>query len=160
MPLTAYATSADLTAWTGAEAPLNADMLLRSATVLVAAAANRDPYTDIPDADAAPVLRDATTAQAAAWITLGINPEAAGLDAAPVKNRKIGSGDIGYDTTGQSEARTAAATELAPEARQILYTGGLLALLEPVWTGVDHLDHFGLTGPCRPRWSQEWWQNL
>lgn len=159
MALTVYATSGDLATWLGTTAPANAAILLRSASILVAAAANRDPYTDTPTGDQATVLRDATTAQAAAWVATGIDPAKLGIDAAPVKSRKIGSGDISYDTAGQSEARTAAATELVPEARQILYTGGLLALPLPVGaTATDHLEHFGLSGPLR--WPFSWWRNL
>lgn len=156
-----YATTGDLANWLGHGGPANAVSLLRSASILVAAAANRDPYTDVPDTIAARVLRDATTAQAAAWIALGIDPARLGLDVAPVKSRKIGSGDISYDTTGQDAARQAAATQLAPEARQVLYTGGLLALLEPVGADPsDGLPSYGLSAAPPLNWPLSWWHNL
>lgn len=165
--MNSYATVDDLTDWleaTGLVTPDNADALLRSATVLVARACNRDLYTDVPTTTDAAVLRDATTAQATAWITLGVAPAAAGLDAAPVKTKKIGSATIERDTAGQSEARVAAATEIAPEARQILLAAGLFALDLPVWTSdTDPLADYGLDRPrsigLRP-WSLSQWQNL
>lgn len=166
LTITPYATLTDLTGWlegSGLTIPDSVENLLRSASFLIARSCNRDIYTDTPtDTDAVP-LRDATLAQVAAWITLGITPAAAGLDAAPVKNRKIGTADLGYDTTGQAAARAEAATTLAPEAMQILISAGLYALDLPVWTGTDRLADYGLDRPrsigLRP-WSWEAWQNL
>lgn len=162
--MNSYATTDQLTAWLadlGVDPPADAAGLLRSASLLVAAAANRDIYTDVPDATAAQVLADATCAQVAAWVTLGVTPAAAGIDTAPVKGKKLGSADLSYDTTGQSEARIAAATALAPEAQKILYTAGLLALELPVWTDPDSdpLADYGLDrtriGLRPPWWSTD-----
>lgn len=143
-----YADLDDLATWTGADAPANADQLLRSATVVVAAATGRNPYTDdTPTGTNATVLRDATTAQAAVWIALSLDPTTAGLTSGSVKRSKIGTGDVEYDTTGQAEARAQAANELAPEARKILLTAGLLLVDLPVWTGdTDRLLDYGLAG--------------
>lgn len=162
-----YATEADLGTWLaglGLTAPANSAGLLRSATMLVARACNRNPYNDVPTTTDAPILRDATTAQVASWVTLGITPAAAGLDTAPVKSRKIGTADISYDTTGQADKREQAASELAPEAERILIAGGLYALDLPVWTDPsDPLPTYGLDPVCNiglyPR-PVEWWQNL
>lgn len=155
MPLTVYATSSDLATWTGTAAPTNAATLLRSATFTVAAACARDPYNDTPSGNDATALRDATTAQAAAWLANGIDPAAAGLDAFPVKTKKIGTASVERDTTGQVEARNAAATTLAPEAEKILYTAGLLALPLPVTADpTDRLANYGLSRTGSP-WSVE-----
>lgn len=158
--MTIYASADDLAAWLGETAPANAATLLRSAAIVVAAAANRDPYGDAPTGDTADALRDATTAQAAAWIANGIDPATAGLDTAPVKSKKIGTATIERDTSGQSAARTTAATAIAPEAEKILYAAGLLAAELPVWTSeTDRLPSYGL-----PRASglEPWslWRNL
>lgn len=146
MTLTAYATSTDLASWLGTAAPSNAASLLRSATVLVAVATGRSPY-DTPSGDDAEPLRDATTAQAAAWIAAGITPAAGGLDSAPVKESKLGPGDITYDTAGQADARAKAAAELGSEARAILLAAGLLLVDLPVWPAADdQLLDYGLSG--------------
>lgn len=157
-----YATAADLANWTGTTAPDGAANLLRSATLLVAVASGRDPYIDVPTGTDAAILRDATTAQAAAWTAAGINPTAGGLDAATVKQTKLGSGDITYDVAAQAEARAAAVARLSAEARSILYSGGLLLVDVPA--GADPcdglLDYFG-TGIVTGRpFSLRAWRNL
>lgn len=143
-----YATGSDLDNWLddlGLSAPAAAVGLLRSATLLIARAANRNPYTDTPTDTDALALRDATTAQVTAWVTLGLAPAAAGLDSAPVKRSKLGTGDVERDTTGQADARAAAATQLAPEAKEILIAAGLFALDLPYWTSdTDTLPDYGL----------------
>jgi hypothetical protein len=144
-----YATTSDLTAWLtdlALTVPANAAGLLRSATVLVAKACARNPYTDVPDANAASILRDATTAQVAAWVGSGVTPATLGLDSAPKKSSKIGTADVTYDTTGQADKRETAATVLAPEAAQILIAGGLYALDVPQWIDpdTDGLPTYGL----------------
>src|SRR4051794_30011637 len=158
-----YATYSDLQAWLGTTPPDNADELLRSATTLVATASGRNPYVDTPTGPDVEPLRDATTAQAAVWIATGVTPAAGGLDTAPVKGKKLGSADITYDTTGQTAARTAAAKELAAEARDILYNAGLLVLDLPQWTDTDTdslADYTGAgTAVGRPI-PLEWWKNL
>lgn len=149
-----YASGDQLAAWLGTTAPSNAGQLCRSATILVAAACYRDPYTDSPSDVEAPVLRDATCAQAATWIALGVDPSAAGVDSSPVKSSKIGTGSVERDTTTLAAARLAAVTELAPEPRAILLAAGLL--YEPVPVGApdgDCLRHFGLSGPWPRRYG-------
>lgn len=158
-----YATYSDLQTWLGTTPPTNADELLRTATTLVATATGRNPYVDTPTGPDVAPLRDATTAQVAAWIATGVTPSAGGLDTAPVKGKKLGSADITYDTTGQTAARTAAATMLTAEARDILYNARLLTLDLPQWTDPDTdslADYTGagtVVGRPMPR---EWWQNL
>lgn len=132
-----YATTNDLIAWVPAAltVPDDAEQLLRSATLVVARAANRDPYTDTPTAADAVVLRDAACAQATAWITIGVAPAAAGLDQTPVKRSAILDASIEHDTAGLAAATADAATKLAPEAEAILQTAGLLWV--PVPLGPD-----------------------
>lgn len=146
----AYATASELAGWLaglGLSTPVNATGLLRSATLIVARAANRNPYSDTPTGATAAALRDATAAQVAAWVTLGLAPAAAGLDSAPVRRSKIGTADIERDTTGQADARKAVATELASEAREILLVAGLLQVDLPVWASdTDRLLDYGLAG--------------
>lgn len=137
-----YASSSDLQAWISpADLPGNADRLLRSATIRVARATNRSPY-DTPTGDDAQPLADAVCAQAASWISLGIDPDAQGLDSAPVKQSKILTGDVTYDTAGQAQARQGAADELCQEAADILQATGLL--WEPVPVGSEG---------CLPDWG-------
>lgn len=159
--MTPYATLSDLADWTGETAPANGDILLRTATTLVARAAGRNPYIDAPaPADVEP-LRDATTAQAAAWIAAGVTPAALGIDSAPVKGEKLGSADITYDTAGQAEARATAATQLAPEAADILYNAGLLVLPLPVTAdSTDGLADYGLSATFLVTRASTWWRNL
>lgn len=144
-----YATSSDLAAWTGASAPSNATALLRSASILVAAAAGRDPFTEAaPSGATAEALKDATTAQAAAWIAAGVDPVTSGLLVeAPVKRSSIGTGTVERDTGLLAQAVKSAATELGAEARAILLAAGLLLVDLPVWTsGDDRLLDYGLGG--------------
>lgn len=149
-----YATVDDLAAgnppWV-ATPPGNAGQLLRSASLTVAYACYRSPYTDAPSTADAAVLKDATCAQAAAWVALGLNPDAAGLDFAPVKKSSILGADVEHDTTGQAQARVAAAESLTPLARAILTTAGLI--YEPVPVGAPASDPL-------PSWGRghTWWE--
>lgn len=143
-----YATSAQLATWTGEAAPANADLLLRSASILVALAAGQNLYGAAPSGSTAEALRDATTAQAAAWIALGVTPTSGGaLTEAPVKRSSIGTGTVERDTALLAQARADAVAELVDEARAILAAAGLLLLDLPVWTsGDDRLLDYGLGG--------------
>jgi len=144
-----YATSTELATWTGVSAPANATSLLRSASLLVAAATGRDPYTEeAPSGATAEALRDATTAQAAAWSTAGVDPSTSGLlSVAPVKRSSIGTGTVERDTALLAEAMKAAATELSAEARAILIAAGLLLVPLPVGASTaDRLLDYGLAG--------------
>jgi hypothetical protein len=150
----AYATVEDLTdsdpPWL-ATVPDNAPQLLRSASFVVAEAAQRS-YTDVPSAEDAAPLRDATCAQVAAWATAGIDPYRLGLDpaSAPVKKSSILSADIERDTSAQAKAALAALTELCGEARQILYLAGLLWVPIPLSDMSGYLPSWGLDH--RPSW--------
>ncbi len=129
-----HATVAELVAWTGEAAPANAAQLLRSASLLIdretvtaVYAVNRDTgrATDTAVLDA---LRDATSAQAATWAALGVDPVKGAADTSGAKVRtSLGSGTIEYDPATVTAARAQAATELAPEAAQILAAAGLLS---------------------------------
>jgi len=131
---TAYATRDDLATWMGATAPVNADVLLRSATTLVYDATEEayytvDPTTGLPtDTQLLGALRDATCAQAAAWDAIKYNPLTGGVVTALVKkSKKIGSASFdvaGADVAAASQA--AAAGELVPEALRILRRNNLV----------------------------------
>lgn len=140
-----YASQSDLAAWLNpAGVPQNADRLLRSATIAVAEACNRNPYTDAPSADDAPPLRDAVCAQVASWTALGIDPDKQGVGGtAPVVEAKLLTADVKYDTTVQRDRAARAIDDLSPEATAILTTAGLL------WQPVPLV-----TGGNLPRWGQ------
>lgn len=154
MPVLAdtYATATDLTNWLAPDAaPANADRLRRSATLVIAEAANRDPYTDAPTGTDVAPLRDAVCAQVAAWIAAGVDPAKLGvLDEAPVKKASINGADVEYDTKTQTEARSLAARELAPQAESILMAAGLLWVATPLADTSGLLPTFGLTRPVWP----------
>ncbi len=132
-----YASADDLAAWLEAPVPDNVDQLLRSATLLVAGqhGIDENPYV----VTANQPRKDATCAQAAAWIASGIDPASRGLsDTAPVKSKRIGSASIDRDTSLSAsvtafEKRAAIAEQLCPEARQILYVNELLSVDLPNW---------------------------
>lgn len=153
MALTVYATEQDLIdgSWLDTDPPAAVDRYLRSAGFVVARAANRNPYGDTPaDADAI-TLRDATCAQAASWITLGIDPAKLGIDGPPlVKRSEILTGKIEYDTAAHTKARAEAVSELAPEAEAILATAGLLWVPVPLGDTSGCLPSWGLDVPCGP----------
>ena len=136
-----YASPADLSAWTGATAPPNADQLLRRASGLVRKATATAFYaTDPTGLPTDPVtlgaFKDATTAQAAMWSAAGIDPTGGGVAVtAPLRAKKIGSAALDYDTSASSSvtaysARAAAAVELCTEAVDILQAAGI-NLLNP-----------------------------
>lgn len=136
-----YATATDLDEWIDGDAPDNADALLRSATIRVARACN----LALPDAagDVDPALRDATCAQAATWVALGIDPAKGGTDiAGPVKRSVILDAHVDRDTSAQSQAAVAVATGLCEESNDILFVAGLLWLPGDV--------EIADSGACRP----------
>ena len=130
----ALAAPTDLAAWTGTTAPANAVPLLRSATTLVLAATKGayyavDPLTGLAtDPVVAKVLNDATCIQAAAWAALGVNPLTGGVAVSTVVSQKaIGSARLTYaDAAAAAAAKTAAVTELVPEAVAKLSQNNLL----------------------------------
>jgi hypothetical protein len=154
--LTIYATTADLTTsdpqWV-ATLPDNADTLLRSASLLVSRACVRNPYGDDPTGGTADALRDATCAQVATWVALGINPAALGTDTAPVKTAQLGTALITRDTSAETATVQAAIDDLAPEPRAILTAAGLLWAPVPVGPSDDYLPSWGLETLREPvRW--------
>lgn len=122
-----YATFDDFVGWLAPEEPpANTVRLLRSASVRVANACQRNLYTDTPsEADAAP-LRDATCAQAAVWDELGITPDQIAGAAVAVKRSKILTADVENDTSAAAKRLDDAINNLAPEAEAILQAAGLL----------------------------------
>lgn len=139
MPLV-YATADQLEAWLQDDVPDNADTLLRSASGLVRRATASD-YYDVDgagkpsDATILQAFTDATCAQAACWIALGIDPVggsagALGVTGAVVSSKLL-SGSVQYDTTPLNNqavinAKQQAATELCDAAIEILQEADLL----------------------------------
>jgi hypothetical protein len=116
----------------------------------VSKAANRDLYTDTPGDNETAPLRDATTAQAAAWIAQGTDPAKVGTDVRVVTESKIGTADVKFDALSAQDVADAVKA-LSPEAGAILLSAGLLSLDMPVYTGVDYLPDYGISRP-RPSW--------
>lgn len=157
MALTVYATESDLDSFGLANIPDEVDRYLRAATFDIAEATNRNPYTDVPSDTDAPVLRDATCAQIAAWVALGIDPDRRSVDGAqPVKKSTILSADVEYDTTVRDEGRSLAGRKLMPQAEAILTAAGLLWLPTAVSSADDCLPTYGLSGPGRRHVDIEW----
>lgn len=129
MALVPYATPEQLADWLDVDdegSPDNAAGLLRSATVLVAEACNLSPY--IGAAGDSP-LADATCAQVASWIALGVDPNKSGLDLpGPVKQSDILGAKVVRDTTALSALMSEVADGLCGEAEAILRQAGLLWL--------------------------------
>lgn len=145
-----YATETDLTSadppWV-ADPPASTDVLLRWASIAVADACQRDLYVDAPSPDAAAVLRDATCAQVAAWVALGVDPAKSGTDfPAPVKRSTILDATVERDTSSQTKAVQDAADGLCDLARAILQSGGLLYVPGPVFDAIA-LPSWGLDVP-------------
>lgn len=131
-----YATTADLTVWTGAALPTNATILLRSASRLVRDQTSMAFYpvdtNGVPtDAAMKQAFNDATCAQAAFWDANKIDPVTGGITtAAPVRARRIGTAGLDYDTSVVSSvtayaAKAFAARTLCQESAQILQQAGL-----------------------------------
>lgn len=134
MPLTPYATVADLTTWSPSTTqPDHAFELLRSASLLIARALYEDLYNPATVHDDA--RRDATCAQALAWARADVDPSTTpGVPAAGVvKAKSLASAAITYETPSQAE-RDAAVADLAPDARAILEAAQLLYVPLPVWS--------------------------
>ena len=135
-----YASSDDLTSgetpWLTAT-PTNAGSLLRSASLIVSRETKAAFYDT--DSDGYPTdtvtreaFRQATCAQVAGWVSLGIDPMNLGLDGkAPVRSKQLDGAAIGYDTSASVSAaalatRQAAADDLNSQAVEILREAGLL----------------------------------
>ena len=138
MAVLVYAEPSDLVAWTGQEAPANAEVLLRSASILVRQVTRSAAYatdTDgLPtDAATAGAMLSATCAHAAALAGAGVDPLAAGTEAG-VSSTSIGSASVttlGY--LGAEAAKLRLATQLCPEAQAILDAAGLVGQPPLVW---------------------------
>lgn len=130
------ATTDDLAAWMATDAPTNATAILRACTVMVIDACegafyDTDPATGIAtDSIIALAMKNAVLDQAAAWVTLKIDPYAGGVtQTSIVTGRKIGTASIQYDaadTAAAAAARAAAATGLVPQAMKRLQQVNLL----------------------------------
>lgn len=131
---TAYAQPSDLAAYTGAAAPANATMLLRSATNLVLDATNQAYYavdltTGLPtDAQILAALQKATVIQAAAWAAINYDPLTGGVHTPSViQSTKAGSAsDTFADGNMAAQARADAIKGLVPEAERVLRYNNLL----------------------------------
>jgi hypothetical protein len=122
-----YATTGDLTTWTGATPPVNAVALLRSASMLVRRATMTAVYdVDIEGRPTNPAIlgafRDATCSQAATWAALGVDPVTGAAAGGKVASSKsLGSASVAYADAGlAAAARAKAATQLTTEALLIL----------------------------------------
>jgi hypothetical protein len=141
-----YATIDDLEAWVQADVPDNADLLIRSASMLVRRATassyyDADTAGKPSDVDIAQAFSDATCAQVACWIALDINPAggaagAVGVTGAVTRSQLL-SGEVMYDTAAQTGAAVVAAKmatvdDLCSESVEILRQAELLG--SGVWT--------------------------
>ncbi|MDQ0894430.1 hypothetical protein [Agromyces ramosus] len=133
---TTLASAADYKAWTGETTdPPKITQTLRSCTTLVLDATktaiyDTDPATGLAtDEDVNNALRDATCIQAAAWVALKIDPATGGAIVQATKKRKeLGTAVIEYgDTAAAAAARSAAYSDLVPEAAKYLWQRGLLS---------------------------------
>lgn len=153
MSLTVYATADDLLGaeppWL-TEAPEDVDRYLRAAMFAVAEAANRNPYGDTPTGSEADALRDATCAQVAGWIALGINPDRQGADGPKaVKSSGVLTGKVEYDTSATADTvKSLAEGELVPQAEAILAVAGLLWTPAPQGNTSGAMYDYGLGLPA------------
>lgn len=133
-----YATTFDLTTWTGEDEPPKAAQLLRSASFVIRRA-TRSAIYDVDelghpsDPKLRTAFRDATCAQAAGWAAAGIDPTGgpAAVAPPPVSQKAIGTATIQYDTAAAAsvtaqQARAQALRDLHPDAEAILSDAGLL----------------------------------
>lgn len=132
--MTPYASTDDLTAWTGTTAPANATLLLRTASYAVREATETayyaaDPVTGLPtDTKTLGAFRDATCAQAAALAAADIDPTFGGtLEPGVQTSIGIGSARITYaDAADAVAAKQDLIGGLCLEARRILRQAGIV----------------------------------
>lgn len=132
------ASTDDLAAYLGTDAPTNATALLEACTILVIDACegafyDTDPSTGIAtDATIQTAMKRAVVIQAAAWNALGIDPYTGGVQTLTKglqTSKKIGSAQVTYsDGTGSQVAASQAAayTGLVPQAMKVLQQVNLL----------------------------------
>lgn len=135
---------ADLATWLGLDAPPEkADRILAGCTRLVLRACmgafyDTDPATGLAtDSTTSAAQQTATLIQAAAWVTLGVDPDAGGLATAGqvVSSTRLGSAQVVYaDAADAVAARQAAARGLVPAALDALAQANLLGN-GPWWFG-------------------------
>jgi hypothetical protein len=124
----------DLATYTGAAAPANATILLRSATSLVLDATNQSYYSADPttglatDAQIAAAMKTATIIQAAAWAATGYDPLTGGIVTTQVvKSSRAGAAsDTFADAAQAAQSRVEAMKHLVPEAERVLRLNNLL----------------------------------
>ncbi len=129
-----YATPADLSTWTGADAPVNVVGLLRTASLAVREGTELCFYdTDssgMPtDAALLQAFNDATCCQAAYLSAEAVDPNRGGvIDTGIETSVGIGSARITYaDAQATVAAKQAALGGLCPDAARILRNAGLYA---------------------------------
>lgn len=128
------ATPDDLAVFTQQTAPVNATILLRSATSLVLRETRQayypvDPATGLAtDTQIAGALQTATLIQAAAWAALNYDPLTGGVLTPSVESStKMLSSTITYaDAALSAQARADAVQFLVPEAQRVLELQNLL----------------------------------
>ena len=137
MPI--YADSDDLTDWTKAPAPANADTLLREASILVADACLADVYTTSNDqmpTDPAlrDAMRDAACVEAAFWAVHGIDPAKGRAGMAEVVTASSIDGASVSTNAGELEAAKAWSLDsLVPSALRLLRFAGLASNAVRSW---------------------------
>jgi hypothetical protein len=125
---TTLASPSDYQTWTGVAGPANITQILRSVTTQVLDATlgsiyDVDPLTGLATNTLIKnALRDATCVQAAAWVKLGIDPNAGGVFLGGTKkSARLGAGS--YELAGAdaaARAKQAAVEGLVPDALRIL----------------------------------------
>jgi hypothetical protein len=128
-----YATTDDLATWSPSlDQPANANEVLRSACLLIAKALNEDVYN--PSTISDPHRRDASCAQATAWILSSLDPTAGvGGITGKAKQKTVGGASIVYDIP-TAQTREDALALLCPDAMNILYSAALLWVPLPTWS--------------------------
>lgn len=144
-----YATPTDLANW---EPSLNLDnpsavAVLRSASLLIARAVNESLYDE--STVSTPPKRDATTAQATAWVKAKIDPEAGAAGLTGLVTAKTNDGASITYSVPDIATREQALAALCADAYNILYDNGLWVPL-PVWSQCPDqgvfVSEFGVVG--------------
>ena len=121
-----YATSDDWDADLYGSVPSNATRLLAAASNLVTEACQCDGYhvddTGKPtDATLLAAMKAATLTQAAAWVTLGVDPLAGGVTVAATKlSKSLDGASVTFADAAAAAARAAATSQLVPAALRVL----------------------------------------
>jgi hypothetical protein len=144
-----YATTDDLATWSPSlDQPANANEVLRSACLLIAKALNENLYN--PGTISDPPRRDASCAQATAWILSSLDPTAGvGGITGKAKQKTVGGASIVYDIP-TAQTREDALALLCPDAMNILYSATLLWVPLPFWSDTpdqgQYVSEFGVVG--------------